>query len=69
VRKIVRGSDGRFQITFSTSTNRTYNVQSSTNLTTWQTVQSGIPGVNADVTITDTSTLSGNTIFYRAVVY
>ena len=69
VRRAVRQPDGRFQITFTTSTNRTYTLQSSTNLVNWQTVQSGIPGINADVTLTDTGILRGNTIFYRAAVY
>jgi hypothetical protein len=66
---VVRQSDGRFQITFTTSTNRTYAVQSSTNLFNWQTVQSGIPGVNANVTVTDPAWFLGKSIFYRALVY
>jgi hypothetical protein len=70
VKNVARLADGRFQITFSTSTNRTYRVQASTDLVNWQTVQDFINGVNQDVTIIDTRFLPNLTnIFYRAVVY
>lgn len=70
VRNVTRLVDGRFQITFSTSTNRTYQVMASTDLTTWQTVQDNIAGVNQDVTIIDTRFLPNlTTIYYRVLVY
>ncbi len=70
IRGVSRQLDGRFQITFSTSTNRTYRVEASTDLILWEPVEDGIPGVNQDVTITD-ARLIGNPdpIFYRVVVY
>jgi hypothetical protein len=70
VRTVTRLSNGRFQVTFSTSVNRRYRVQGSTDLVNWQTVQDNIPGTNADVSITDTRYLSDFTkIFYRVMVY
>lgn len=67
---VSRQADGRFQVTFTTSTNRTYRVQASTDLLNWQTIQDNIPGINQDVTITDTRFIPNLTnIFYRAVVY
>jgi hypothetical protein len=70
VRSVTRQLDGRFQVTFSTSTNRTYRVDASTDLMFWEPVADGIQGINQDVTVTDTR-LIGNpgTIFYRAAVY
>ncbi|HEV2394743.1 MAG TPA: immunoglobulin domain-containing protein [Verrucomicrobiae bacterium] len=65
-----RGSDGRFQVTFSTSTNRTYRLDSSIDLVSWQTVQDNITGVNTNVTIIDTRYIPNLTnIYYRATVY
>jgi hypothetical protein len=70
VRSAIRLPNGRFQVTFSTSTNRTYRVIASTDLTTWQTVQDNIPGVNQDVSIIDTRYLPNlTTIYYRVLVY
>ena len=70
IRDLTRLLDGRFQVTFSTSTNRTYRVEASTDLTIWEPVEDGIPGVNQDVTVTDTR-LIGNpdAIYYRVAVY
>jgi hypothetical protein len=70
IRNVTRLLNGRFQITFSTSTNRTYRVEGSSDLVNWDTVEDGIPGVNQDVTVADTR-LIGNvdTVFYRVVVY
>ena len=70
VRSFVRAVDGRYQISFSTSTNRTYRVLSSTNLANWQTFQDFIPGINADVTLTDTRYQPGVTsLYYRVQAY
>jgi len=69
IRGISRQADGKWQITFSTSSNRTYRVDASTDLTTWSTVQDNIPGVNADVTIPDRRYVPGNTLYYRVSVY
>jgi hypothetical protein len=70
ISSLVRQPDGRFRVTFSTSTNRTYRVDASTDLLNWQIVEDNIPGVNQDVTIVDTRFLTNiTTIYYRAVVY
>lgn len=64
------GSPSYYQITFSTALNRTYRVDTSSDLSTWQTLQDGIAGTGADVTVPDTRTLSGATpTFYRVAVY
>jgi P pilus assembly chaperone PapD len=70
IRNVTRLLNGRFQITFSTSTNRTYRVEGSSDLINWDTVEDGIPGINQDVTVAD-ARLIGNvdTVFYRVVVY
>jgi hypothetical protein len=70
VRAATRLLDGRFQVTFSTSTNRFYRVMASTDLATWQTVQDNIPGVNQDVTVIDTTFRPNlTTIYYRVLVF
>ncbi|MGH7954238.1 MAG: hypothetical protein ACREFE_20275, partial [Limisphaerales bacterium] len=59
-----------YQITFSTALNRTYRVEVSSDLQTWQTLQDGIAGTGGDVTITDTRNLAGATqTYYRVAVY
>jgi hypothetical protein len=64
------GSPSHYQITFSTALTRTYRVDASTNLVTWQTLQSGIAGTGGDVTITDNRIMATPTqMYYRAVVY
>jgi len=70
IRNVTRLENGRFQITFSTSVNRTYRVEGSSDLVVWETVEDGIPAINQDVTVTDTR-LIGNpdAVFYRVVVY
>jgi alpha-tubulin suppressor-like RCC1 family protein len=69
VRQLRRLNNGRFEVTFSTSTNRFYRVESSLDLQSWQTVQENIPGLRKDVTIIDTRYIPGLTnIFFRAVV-
>lgn len=70
VKSALPGFDGRYQVTFTTSLNRTYRVQASADLINWQLIQDAIPGSNADITITDTRYLPGVTaMFYRAQVY
>jgi hypothetical protein len=70
MRGVIRLLDGRFLATFSTSTNRSYRLEASTDLNTWDTVQADIPGTGQDVTVTDTRFLPNiTTIFYRVVVY
>jgi Regulator of chromosome condensation (RCC1) repeat/von Willebrand factor type A domain/Putative Ig domain/Immunoglobulin domain len=63
------GEFGHYQITFNTVLNRTYRVETSTNLVNWQTLQDDIAGTGGDVTVTDTRNLNGiNHVFYRVVV-
>ncbi len=70
---LVRGPDGRYQVTFSSALNRSYRLDSSTdldnsstNLVKWVTVQDNIPGTGADITIIDTRFELGTTqLFYR----
>jgi hypothetical protein len=70
IRSVVRQPDGRSQITFSTANNRVYRLESSTDLLNWQTVQDNIPGVNQDLTLTDTRFQPGVTsLYYRVKVY
>ena len=70
IKNVARGLDGRFQVTFTTSTNRTYRVEASTDLQIWEPVQDGIPAVNQDVTVTDARLIGiPDTIYYRVVVY
>ena len=58
------------QITFTTALNRTYRVDASTNLLTWQTLQDGIAGTGGNVTVFDNRNLSATThAFYRVAVY
>jgi hypothetical protein len=62
--------DGRNQVTFISSINRTYRVGASTDLFNWQTVEDFIPGTGASITVTDTRYLPGLTqIYYRVAVY
>jgi hypothetical protein len=64
------GAPGHYQITFSTALNRTYRVETSSDLLTWQTLQDGIAGTGGDVTVSDNRNLSGATqMYYRVVVY
>ncbi|HEY5914490.1 MAG TPA: putative Ig domain-containing protein [Verrucomicrobiae bacterium] len=69
VRTMSRLPDGRWQVTFSTSLNRTYRVEASTDLSNWQSVQDNITGINQDVTITDTRYVPTDTLYYRVLVY
>jgi hypothetical protein len=62
--------DGRNQVTFISSINRTYRVDASTDLFNWQVVEDFIPGTGASITVTDTRYLPGLTqIYYRVAVY
>jgi hypothetical protein len=64
------GSPGHYQITFSTALNRTYRVETSSDLLIWQTLQDGIAGTGGDITIPDSRNLSGTTqMYYRVAVY
>ena len=70
IRNVTRSPDGRYQVTFSTSTNRLYRVEASTDMTNWRAVQDSISGANSDVTITDTAYLpDGVNIFYRVIAH
>jgi hypothetical protein len=70
VRSLVRGLDGRYQITFPAALNRFYRVVSSSDLINWNVVEDNIEGIGADVTITDERFLPGiGQLFYRIVVY
>lgn len=67
---VLADSLGHSEITFSTALNRTYRLEASSDLQTWQTLQDGIPGTGGDVTVTDSRIASGLTqTFYRIVVY
>ncbi len=61
------GGPGQYQITFNTALNRTYRVDASTNLMTWQTLQDGIAGTGGSVTVTDTRNLPH--VYYRVAVH
>ncbi|HLH54874.1 MAG TPA: immunoglobulin domain-containing protein [Verrucomicrobiae bacterium] len=69
IANVSRGSDGRYQVQFSTSTNRTYRVEASLDLTTWRSVQDNIAGVNQTVTVVDPAYVPDRQIFYRVRVY
>jgi hypothetical protein len=69
IRGISRRSDGRWQVTFSTSTNRTYRLDSSSDLRNWSTVQDNVPGISQDVTIVDPRYVPTNSLYYRVLVY
>ena len=57
------------QITFTTALNRTYRVDTSTDLLNWQTLQDDIAGTGGNVTVTDNYILPGTTQkFYRVEV-
>jgi hypothetical protein len=63
------GSPGGYQITFTTALNRTYRVETSTDLLTWQTLQDGIAGTGGNVTVSDNHILPGTTQkYYRLAV-
>ena len=62
--------DGRNQVTFISSTDRTYRVDASSDLFNWQVVEDSIAGTGASITVTDTRYLPGLTqIYYRVAVY
>ncbi len=66
IRSVSRAIDGRLQILVSTALNRTYRVDSSSDLLNWQVVQDNIQGTGSDVLVTDTRFLPGITrLFYR----
>jgi hypothetical protein len=62
--------DGRNEVTFISSTSRTYRLDASTDLVNWQVVEDFIEGTGASMTIVDTRYLPGLTqIYYRVAVY
>jgi hypothetical protein len=64
------GSPAYYQVTFNTVMNRTYRVDASSDLQTWQTLQDGIAGTGGNVTVFDTRTVPGTgQVFYRVAVY
>jgi len=66
IRSVTRAIDGRFQILVSTALNRTYRVDSSSDLVNWQVVLDNIVGTGSDSLVTDTRFLPGTTrLFYR----
>jgi hypothetical protein len=70
IRNVAQGFDGRYRVTFSTSVNRTYRVEASLDLINWQLLQDNIPGIGADVIVTDTRYIPGaNQMFYRVSVF
>jgi hypothetical protein len=70
VRQVALKPDGRYAVTFSSSTNRVYRVDASMDLGTWRTVQDRIPGTGTDLTAVDTAYVPYQApIFYRAAVY
>jgi hypothetical protein len=64
------GLDGRNQVTFISSTNRTFRLDASTDLFNWQVVEDFIDGTGGSITVTDTRYLPGlSQIYYRVAVY
>ncbi len=62
--------DGRRRFSFSSAPARSYRVETSADLVTWQIVQDGIPGTGSPIVFTDTRYLPGLTqIYYRVLVY
>ncbi len=67
---VTRLADGRFQVTFSSSTNRIYRVESSADLSNWQLIQDNIVGNNQDINVVDTRYLPNPyPLYYRVRVY
>lgn len=71
VRSLARTGPGeRYQVTFSTALERSYRVEVSSDLQTWQTIEDNLPGTGADLTVTDTRNPAIDTVlFYRVAVY
>jgi len=61
--------DGRWQITFDSALNRTYQVQASADLFNWRIVEDGIVGTGANITVVDTTFVPSAQTFYRVWVY
>ena len=62
--------DGRNEVTFISSTSRTYRLDASTDLVNWQVVEDFIEGTGSSITVVDTRYLPGLTqIYYRVAVY
>jgi hypothetical protein len=70
MRGVYQTLDGRAQVTFSSASNRFYRLEASVDLATWETVEDLIPGVQGDLTVTDTRYVPGaDGILYRVLVY
>ena len=70
IRRLQQRIDGFYQVTFSTSSNRIYRVDSSTDLSNWAVVQDNIAGTGANVTVIDVNYFPGTPeAFYRIAVY
>jgi hypothetical protein len=62
--------DGHAVISFNSSINRFYRLESSLDLLTWQTVQDLIPGTGSAVTVRDNRYVPGaEALYYRVLVY
>jgi len=62
------GSSGHWQIVFSTAVNRTYRIDTSSDLVNWQVLQDKIAGTGQSITFTDPRFLSAAG-YYRLIVY
>ena len=70
IRALAQALDGRYQLTFTTSHNRSYRVDASADLVNWEVVEDNIAGIDADVTVIDERFLPGtSSLFYRVQVY
>ncbi|MCW5550993.1 MAG: immunoglobulin domain-containing protein [Verrucomicrobiae bacterium] len=71
VRSLVRSeTSGWYEITFTTSLNRLYQLETSEDLVTWQILQTDIQGTGDDFTVIDGRAPPEETpVFYRVLVY
>lgn len=64
------GLYGHYQIAFASAANRTYRVEASTDLQTWETIEDQIPGTGAEITVTDPrSPWNAPQMYYRVLVW
>jgi hypothetical protein len=70
IRSVARtGPGGRFQIIFASALERTYGVEWSDDLQTWQSLATGLTGTGGDLTVTDSHNPAlWPTLFYRVTV-
>ncbi len=70
VRAISSDVFGRNEITFSSAPNRQYRLESTSDLSTWETVEDNIPGTGGDITVVDHRYIPlVPAVFYRVLVY